>query len=165
LRAIDTLVLARLVHVAAVMHWIGGVWFVTAVVLPSIRRGHVAAERLAAFDRVERGFAAQARVSTLLAGLSGLYMTESLGAWPRFLDAGYWWMHAMVALWLIFTLMLFVAEPLFLHQLLHARAARDPEGTFALVERLHSVLSVLALLTVLGAVGGSHGAGIFGLRG
>lgn len=160
---IDDAVLARLLHVGAIVHWIGGVWFVTFVVLPAIRRERPPAERIAAFDRIERGFAWQARVSTAVAGLSGFYLADRLDAWGRFLDPGFWWMHAMAALWLVFTFMLFVAEPLFLHRVVAARGARDPEGTYATIERLHRVLSILALITVLGAVGGSHGGGFFGL--
>ena len=59
--------------------------------------------------------------------------------------------------WLLFTLMLFVAEPLFLHRYFHARALVAPEPTFRLVERLHRLLLALSVLTVLGAVAGSHG--------
>jgi uncharacterized membrane protein len=160
---VDDIVLARLIHVAAVVHWIGGVWFVTFTVLPAIRRERAPVERLVAFDRFERSFAMQARVSTLLAGLSGFWMTYRLDAWGRFLDPSFWWMHAMLALWLVFTMMLFVAEPLFLHRVLHSRAALDPDGTYAMVERLHLILSTLLAIAVLGAVGGSHGAGLFGL--
>src|SRR6516165_9087229 len=43
---------------------------------------------------------------------------------------GNWWMHAMVGVWFVFTLMLFVAEPLFLHRRLLGRAKVEPEATF-----------------------------------
>jgi hypothetical protein len=68
----------------------------------------------------------------------------------------------MVAVWLLFTLMLFVAEPLFLDRWLRARASSRPESTFALVERLHWILLVLSLITLIGAVLGSHGVLIIG---
>ena len=38
----------------------------------------------------------------------------ALGHAERFADPALWWMHAMVALWLVFALMLFVAETLFI---------------------------------------------------
>ena len=53
--------------------------------------------------------------------------------------------------------MLFVLEPLVLHGLLERLNARDPEGTFTLVQRLHWVLLTLSLIAVLGAVLGVHG--------
>lgn len=153
----DDLALARALHVAAVTLWIGGVAFVTTVLLPAVRREVPEAQRIDLFERIEGQFAWQSRATTLIAGLSGLYMLHGLNLWARFLDPGYWWMHAMVLTWLVFTLMLFVLEPLLLHRWFRARAERDPAGTFRLVLRLHRVLLTLGLATVLGAVAGSHG--------
>jgi uncharacterized membrane protein len=149
--------IARTLHVLAVVLWIGGVAFVTTVLLPAIRRSYAPRDRLAFFQRIERNFAWQARITTLLAGATGFWMTQRFGLWPRFAEAGFWWMHAMVAVWVVFTLMLFVLEPLVLHRWLERRAARDAEGTFALLERLHRVLLALSAITVLGAVAGAHG--------
>jgi hypothetical protein len=70
-------------------------------------------------------------------------------------------LDAMVIVWLIFTAMLFVAEPMVLHRWFHERARADPEGTFALIERPHRILLTLSLVTVLGAVAGSHGLSLF----
>jgi uncharacterized membrane protein len=153
----DQLAIARALHVLAVVLWIGGVGFVTTVLLPAVRRLKTPAERVAFFDAIERRFAWQARATMLLAGLTGFYMTTRLDLWSRFHSAAYWWMHAMVAVWLLFTIMLFVAEPLVLHRWFQKRAMSDPEGTFALIERMHRVLLAVSLITVLGAVAGSHG--------
>src|SRR6185436_15833764 len=143
--------------VVGVVLWIGGVAFVTAVLLPAVKRMREPAERAQFFEDVEAGFARQARVTTLLTGLSGFYLAHSLRAWDRFADAHYWWMHAMVLVWAVFTLMLFVFEPLWLHRWFQARAQRDPAGTFAIIVRMHWVLLVVSVVTVAGAVAGSHG--------
>jgi uncharacterized membrane protein len=153
----DEIAIARALHVLAVVLWVGGVGFVTTVALPAIGRFKAPEERLAFFDAIERRFAWQARVTTLLAGLTGFYMLIRLDLWSRFLSLDYWWMHAMVIVWLIFTMLLFIAEPLVLHRRLHARAKIDPEGTFRLVQRLHLLLLTLSAIAVLGAVAGSHG--------
>ena len=63
----------------------------------------------------------------------------------------------MVLVWIVFTVMLFIAEPLFLHRWFFARALREPEATFRLIERLHWVLLAISMVTILGAVAGSHG--------
>ena len=152
----DTHVLARLIHVLAVVHWIGGVAMVTLVILPQML-GLPAADRITTFERLEGRFGAQAKLSTLAAGLSGLWMLWLTDGWALFLDPGHWWLHLMVAVWAIFTLVLFVLEPLVLHRWFHARATRDPEATFALVLRLHRVLLALSALAVAGAVQGAHG--------
>jgi uncharacterized membrane protein len=152
----DDLTLARALHVLAVAHWIGGVAMVTTVILPAVAARADPAERLALFEAVEGRFGAQAKVSTAVAGLSGLWMTWRLDAWDRFLDPAQWWMHAMVAVWAVFTVVLFAAEPLFLHRWFRARGARDPEGTFAIVRWMHRVLLALSAATVAGAVWGVH---------
>jgi len=152
----DPYVLARVFHVLAVVHWIGGVAMVTLVILPQMR-SLPPADRIATFEQLEGRFGAQAKLSTLVAGLSGLWMLWLTDGWGLFLMPEYWWMHLMVAVWTIFSLVLFVLEPLFLHRWFHDRATRDPEGTFLLVLRLHRVLLVLSALAVSGAVQGAHG--------
>jgi uncharacterized membrane protein len=159
---VDGVTLARGLHVPVVVLWIGGVAFVTTVLLPAVRDVHAPAERVVFFETVERRFGNQARVTTVLAGLSGFYMVVRLDLWDRFLSVAYWWMHAMVAVWLLFTLMLFIAEPLFLDRWLLARAKARPEATFRLIQRLHWVLLALSLFTLIGAVLGSHGMLIIG---
>lgn len=157
----DEVAIARALHVLAVVFWIGGVAFVTTVLLPAVRRLEAPEQRLALFDAIERRFAWQARITTALTGLTGMDMLIRLDLWDRFLSASYWWMDAMVLVWLLFTLMLFVAEPLILHRWLIARAKAEPEATFGLVERLHRLLLTLSVITVLGAVAGSHGLLLF----
>jgi uncharacterized membrane protein len=147
------LALARALHVVGVAVWIGGVAMVTAVVLPAAR----AARDPAMFERVERRFAAQTRWTLLIVGISGLYMAERLGLWPRFALARFWWMHAMVLLWLVYALALFVLEPFVLRRRFATRLAREPDAALARMQRHHWVLVVLSLLTVAGAAAGSHG--------
>ena len=151
----DDFILARAVHVLSVLLWIGGVAFVTTVLLPAIRRSAPPERRLEDFHRFEGRFAPQARVWVLLAGLSGLWMIWRAGLWSRFADPHAWWMHAMVALWLVFAAMLFVVEPLHLHK--RMAASPEPERDFARLERMHRVALALSLLTLAGAVAGSHG--------
>jgi len=159
---VDDVTIARALHVFAVVLWIGGVAFVTTVLLPAVRDFKIAEERVAFFEIVEGRFGGQARFTTALAGLTGFYMLARLDLWDRFLLVAYWWMHAMVGVWLLFTLMLFVIEPLFLHRRLLARARAEPEPTFRLVARLHRILLALSLITLLGAVLGSHGLLVIG---
>jgi uncharacterized membrane protein len=156
-REMDGVTIARAIHVLAIVHWIGGVTMVTLVMLPGLIYDTPAAQRLGIFELIEGRFAKQARVSTLLAGASGLYMTYRLEAWDRFLDLSFWWMDAMVLVWAIFTLALFVVEPFFLHRKFREHAERDPDGMFRLALRQHAILLTLSLVTIAGAVIGSHG--------
>ena len=149
--------LARVLHVLGVVLWIGGVAMVTTVILPAVKRLASADDRIALFESIEHRFAWQARVTTLVTGLSGFYMIHRLNAWERFTLPSFWWMHAMVLVWVLFTLMLFVLEPLVLRRLFLHQAATNPQRVFAVMQFMHWVLLMLSLLTVAGAVAGSHG--------
>ncbi|HTI87339.1 MAG TPA: hypothetical protein VL966_12095 [Alphaproteobacteria bacterium] len=155
------LVIARALHVLAVVIWIGGVAMATTVVLPAARRGDLGPDRLKAFQAIERRFVWQARTAVVIVGLTGLYMVAQLDLWSRFQSLDFWWMHAMVCVWLLFAFFLFVAEPLIVHRYLHKWAASAPDVALARMHRAHWVLLVLVLITVFGAVAGSHGWSIF----
>jgi uncharacterized membrane protein len=159
---IDDVTLARTIHVIAVIFWIGGVAMVTTVLLPAVGRFKSPNERVAFFEAVEQRFARQARLSTLIAGLSGFYITYRFDLWSRFASASFWWMHGMVGVWLLFTLMLFVLEPLFLHRWFLSRAEAEPDATFRLIQGLHWLLLSLSIIVIFGAVAGSHGFRLFG---
>lgn len=152
---IDDFSVARVAHVLSVIGWIGGVWFVTFVVMPAIARAEPADNRLKAFHRIEAGFAPQARLWVLLAGASGFWMTWRADLWSRFADFRFWWMHAMLGLWLVFAVMLFIAEPLFLHR--RFEQSVTPEADWRRMVAVHRVLSGIALVTVAGAMAGAHG--------
>lgn len=149
--------LARIIHVIAVILWIGGVSMVTTVLIPAIKKMKSKEERIATFEMIEGKFATQAKITTLLTGLSGLYMLYELDGWNRYLDYRFWWIHAMTSVWFIFTLILYVLEPLVLHKIFKKYATENPEKTFRIMHRLHWVLLIISLITTAGAVAGSHG--------
>jgi uncharacterized membrane protein len=149
--------LARVVHVLSVVLWIGGVAFVTTVLIPAIRKLPSETQRIDVFEQLESRFALQARITTGLAGASGLYLIHVMGAWSRYLDAAYWWVHLMTLVWLAFTIVLFALEPLFLHRWFIAAAKRDSERAFRLLQRMHWVLLTLSIVAIVGAVTGSRG--------
>lgn len=153
----EPLAVARVLHVLAVVLWIGGVAFVTTAVLPAARRQPTTAAQLAMFEAVERRFAPQARIATLVAGATGFYLTEAYDIWDRFRDPAYWWMHAMVGLWAVFMVLLFVIDPFFLHRWMHRIAARRPALAFRLITVMHWLLLAIGVVTIAGAVAGSHG--------
>lgn len=70
----DELVIARIIHVVTVLFWIGGVGFVTWVIIPAITASELPGNRLAKFYMIEGRFAAQARMWELLAGASGFWL-------------------------------------------------------------------------------------------
>lgn len=157
----NDVIIARALHVLAVVIWIGGVSMATTVLLPAARRGSFGENRLQVFQAIERRFVWQARAAVIVVGLTGLYMTARLALWDRFGSAEFWWMHAMVGLWLLFAFLLFVAKPLMLHRHLRKKAATQPDLAIAWLGRAHLVLLLLSLITVFGAVAGSQGWSVF----
>ena len=152
----DMFVLVRAIHVLGVVLWIGGVAFVTLVLLPALKTIADGGQRLNLFEQLEGRFANQARIVTVVTGAAG-YMIDFMNIWHRYQSLDFWWMHLMTIIWVIFTLVLFVLEPLVLHRLFHKKATQDSDRAFNLIHRMHKILLSLSLLAVLAAVAGSHG--------
>ena len=155
---LDALTLARAVHVLAIVHWIGGVSVVTTIVLPHTRRLADGTTAIEAFEAFERRFAKQARISVLITGLSGIYMLFALNAWHRFTQPSFWWLHLMVAVWLLFAVMVYVLEPLFVHRCFRSMALENPDRAFTLATRVHVVALLGSAIAIGVGILGAHGA-------
>jgi uncharacterized membrane protein len=149
--------LARVLHVLAVVLWIGGVSMVTTVIIPAVKKMKSKEDKIETFEKIEGRFAIQAKITTLITGISGFYMVYSLNAWNRFLEPRYWWFHTMVLVWVIFTVVLYILEPFILHKLFKKYVNKNPEKAFNIMHKAHWILLILSLITIFGAVAGSHG--------
>lgn len=134
------------IHVLSVVWWIGGVFTVTTSLLPLFNR-LPADERIQWVKRFEGRFANQARVAVLLAGISGFWMYTLV---PGEI-AHTWWIGLMMVVWVLFAIMLFIAEPLRLPAKIGV--IHNPRKFLA----LHAVLLVLALAAIVGGIVGSRG--------
>jgi len=153
----DLFVIARALHILGVVVWIGGVSFVTLVLIPAIKRVESNQGKMQLFEHLEGRFAFQAKIATLVTVFSGVYMLEYLHCWDRYLHLQFWWMHLMTFVWFVFSMVLFVLEPLFLHEWFRKHATKDVDGTFRLVHRMHIILLSLSVIAIVGAMAGSHG--------
>jgi uncharacterized membrane protein len=150
-------VFARVLHVIAVVLWIGGVAMVTTVIIPAVKKMSSKEDQIKTFEQIEGRFALQAKVTTLITGLTGFYMIYVLDAWDRYFELKYWWIHAMTLVWILFTLVLYILEPLLLHKLFKKYVKENPARTFSIMHRVHWILLMLSLITTAGAVAGCHG--------
>jgi len=150
-------VIARVLHVIGVVLWIGGVAFIATVLIPALRGMPDPRKSLALFGAIEGGFRRQSKFVTLITGLSGFFMLAWLDAWDRYMDVSFWWVHLMTFIWLVFTLILFVLEPLLMKRGIHAKAKRDPARALRVAHLMLTILTGLSLITILGAIVGVHG--------
>ena len=121
---------------------------VTATLLPIFNRLPAGA-RLQRIREFEHRFAGQARVAVLLAGITGFWMLDL-----RFGFAGlheHAWLGLMLGVWVLFAIMLFIAEPLRVPARLGV--IRRPRAFLM----LHAVLLTLALAAIAGGVIGANG--------
>jgi uncharacterized membrane protein len=154
-------VLARIFHIIGIVLWIGGVAFVTLVLIPALKKINEQSKRMDLFESLEGAFSFQAKFTTMLTGFSGFYMIEFMDAWSRYLQIQFWWMHLMTLVWLIFTLVLFVFEPLFLHKWFHQKAKINCNKAFKYLHLMHITLLCISLIAIFGAAAGSHGLSLF----
>jgi hypothetical protein len=82
-------------------------------------------------------------------------MVWRMELWPRFAGASFWWMHAMVLVWALFMMIVFIVEPL-AHSYLASLAASDPVAILRRLSRTHTLLLAAASVTIVGAVAGDH---------
>ncbi len=134
---------------------------VTTVIIPAIKKMKSKEEQIETFEKIEGRFALQAKTTTLLTGLTGFYMLYSLNAWDRYFDYRFWWISAMTLVWMVFSLILYILEPFVLHRLFKKHAMEAPEKTFNFIHKAHWLLLILSLITIAGAVAGSHGWYLF----
>jgi len=150
-------VIARVIHILAVVIWIGGVSMVTSVIIPAVKRMPTKESKIETFEKIEGRFSFQAKITTLLTAGSGFYMLYITDSWSRYLDLSYWWLHAMTIVWLLFTIVLFILEPFVLHKWFKKYANENPDKTFDIMYKFHWVLLTISLITIAGGVAGSHG--------
>ena len=110
---------------------------------------------------LEDRFARLVKFAVLLAGASGFYMLYFLDAWQRYTELRHWWLHAMTLVWVIFMLVLSVLEPLFLKRLFTKYGKKDPVKVVSVAHHLNRVLLGVSVVTIVGAMAGSHGRFFF----
>jgi hypothetical protein len=148
-------IVARAIHVFALVVWIGGVWLVTTALVPAMRQ-KPPEEWIRELHSIEHRFAPQARIAMLLVLVSGLYMLYQYDLWHRFADRHYWWMHFMVGVWLLSAALFFVRERLLIRRTLHERATAALQTTLIRILLIDSVILAFSLLAIFAAIGGSH---------
>ncbi len=153
--------LMHIVHVLGVILWIGGLAFITILVIPATIKNPNALEKVLQFQRIEHKFAPIARVYNLIVLISGFYMFFSLGLEEVIFTSSGMPLLFMTVVGIFWFIMLFGLEPLIIKKVLD-RMAKKPEemnidSIFAVMNKLHWVLLTISLLASGAGVIVAHG--------
>ncbi len=153
--------LMHFLHVVFVILWIGGLGFITIVVLPMIVRMQDPLQKVLFFQRIEHKFAPLAKLYNAIVGITGFVMLYISGWHTIMLTWKGLSLLFMVAVWVFWAVMLFGLEPLVVRKMIDNLAKSgekmEIETIFGRMNRLHWVLLVVSLLASISGVAFGHG--------
>lgn len=155
--------LMHIVHIITVILWIGGLAFVTSIVLPMAIKTPDALQKVLMFQRVEHRFAAIARIYNIITGASGFVMLFLMG-WHRllFTRAGIS-LTIMTVIWVGWFVMLFGLEPIIIRKMLDQMAKggakMDIDAIFIRLNRMHWFMVAISLLAAAAGAVFAHNMG------
>ncbi len=145
--------LMHIIHIVAVIIWIGGLAFVTMIIFPIILKTQDPLQKVLLFQKVEHRFARMARVYNLLVGISGFTMLFMMGWHRALLTRAGLPLLFMLLVWVFWAVMLFGLEPLVVRKTIENMAKEkerlDIDGIFRRMNRLHWILLTLSLAVVM----------------
>ena len=147
----------HIIHLLAVIIWIGGLAFVTIIIFPVIFKTPDPLQKVLTFQRIEHRFAKIARFFVVLVGLSGFGMLFITGWYLALFTIPGLPLTFMTLVWVFWMIMLFGVEPLIIKKMLERMAKEGNEMTidsvFKRVNRMHWILLFVSLLaSTAGAV-------------
>lgn len=144
------------VHVIGVVLWIGGVAFVTMVVLPMIMRMENSLEKVLFFQGVEHRFVKIAKTSVVVVGVTGVLLLQITGKWSVMFKASGIGPTLMSVVWLFYALVLMFEGRLF-KVIFKGEAQQDTAKVFYRLSVFHWVILSLSLFALGMGVWTGHG--------
>lgn len=153
--------LIHIIHLLTVIIWIGGLGFITIIVLPMLIKWDDPLQKALTFQSIEHRFAPIARVYNVITGVTGFVMVYLTG-WHRlyFTTKGIP-LLIMTLIWFLWFVMLFGLEPLVVKKMLDRMAnsgvKMEIETIFARMNRMHWVLMMQSLAASIAGIIFAHG--------
>lgn len=153
--------LMHIVHLLTVILWIGGLAFVTIIMLPMAISTPDPLQKVLTFQRVEHRFARLARAYNLVTGVSGLVMMFLMG-WHRYLFTLEGLpLTIMFLIWVFWFVMLFGLEPIVIKKMLENLSKSgnkmDIDAVFTRMNRLHWLMLFISLAASAAGALVAHG--------
>ena len=142
-------IISLIIHVLAVVIWIGGVAFVTIITFPMIQRSTSSFEQVMIFQGTEHRFGKIAKIMVILAGISGFYLLSIKG-------------FSIGAGIMIFVLTLYASLLFFLEKLLFKRLFETPgkqldtKQIFLRLQVFHWIILVLSFSAIAAGIWVGH---------
>lgn len=154
-----------IIHVLAVILWIGGLAFVTILIFPSLYKMQEALQKVLFFQRIEHRFAPLARIYSATVGITGIVMLVHTG-WYKLLFTGEGlFLTIMFLIWVFWIVMLFGLEPLVIKKMLESMAKSgdkmEIDSVFKRMNVMHWVLLFVSMVAAASGIMFAHGPRIF----
>ena len=108
----------HIVHLLTVIVWIGGLAFITILLLPMVVKMQDALQKVLLFQRIEHRFAPMARVFCLIVGITGVVMVKLAGWQTLYFTRQGLPLLFMTVIWVLWFVMPFGLEPLIVKKML-----------------------------------------------
>lgn len=155
----------HIIHLLTVILWIGGLAFVTIIILPMAIKTPNALQKVLMFQRVEHRFAKLARAFNLITGITGIIMLYITGWYSVLFTMGGIPLTVMTMIWVFWFIMLFGLEPLVIKKMLEGMAKggakMDIDAIFIKLNRMHYLMVFISLLASIMGVLVAHGPAFF----
>ncbi|MDH3975316.1 MAG: hypothetical protein OEV42_13630 [Deltaproteobacteria bacterium] len=140
----------HIVHLLTAILWIGGLAFITTLILPMIVKMPHPMEKVLLFQRLEHRFAPLARIYTAIVGISGFGMFFMMDLQDIVFKEEGKFLLFMIIIWIFWVIMLYGLEPLVVKKMLDRLASRKGDGleiedVFKRMNILHWVLLTISL--------------------
>jgi len=137
-------------HVLAVVVWIGGVAFVTAIVFPVLGRMEDSMAKVSFFMGFEKRFQFLAKILVIIAGATGILLFFERGGFGSLTNTEALLMGYKFFVWVLYFALLFGAEKRLMATLVSSNT--PVEKAFKRLTLFHWVVLILSLLAVISGI-------------
>ena len=153
--------LIHIIHLITVIIWIGGLSFITIIVIPMLISWDDPLQKVLTFQRIEHRFAPVARIYNIITGVTGFVMVYLTGWYKLYHTAKGLPLLIMTIIWLVWFVMLFGLEPLIVKKMLDrmvkSGVKMEIEAVFSRMNKMHWVLLLLSLVASTAGIIFAHG--------
>jgi uncharacterized membrane protein len=137
-------------HVLAVVIWIGGVAFVTAIVFPVLGRMEDSMAKVSFFMGFEKRFQFLAKIMVIIAGATGILLFFERGGFGSLTNTEALLLGYKFLVWVLYFALLFGAEKRLMATLISPNT--PVEKAFGRLTLFHWVVLILSLLAVISGI-------------